>query len=293
MGPGHSLNRRDDSPNDPYADLRLVAGDCGVIAERLFVEQYDPDLLPFVSRLVRAAIHQEFIAPESVFELHSEMDRLDAGREADTINKQLILKRMGGILDGPVNVSPADLDQVMAGSSVMSLQALGYVCMSVRLSLTDTIKQAGTMLMIGRPAEKDLDPGPGNSNRGDLQRIVAPARINPELISTPLEREELQLISKIVKERLFSHYIAPDQIKALHGDIGDALAERTAQSQSQSLLLREIRKVEGGDQISYDQIVQVLAATSSSQMKTLNYICYVLNLDLASVLKSARDSNSE
>jgi|GEM_PF-6744369 len=283
MGPDHPIYR-EDSPDDPFAGLTRLAADCGLVADRLFIEQHDPDLLPYVSRLVTAAIHKEFVAPERVFQLHPEVTRLDADGIAGGINQRLILKRMGEILDGPGRVASTDLAQVTSGTSLMSIQALGYVCMAVKLSLRETIEIAQTTLMIEGPATRDSNLNPVKSTFADLEKIAAPKGIDPELIRTPLEREVSRQIAQAVKEALFSRYIAPDQIKALHVDIDNSVAEQTAQTQSVSLLLKQIRRVEGGERISCSDIDQVIGASSSIRKQTLDYICYVLDIDLASIV---------
>jgi len=134
--------------NDPLNALRRMAEDNGLAGQKLLVGVEGPDFLRGLRVVLGRMVAAELVSVKAVEQLHPEIDKDFATSLAHTINLALLTHRYRSKLDGPSPLGVSDIQQVLAGTSVASREALSAISLALETSSKEIIKQARIAAML-------------------------------------------------------------------------------------------------------------------------------------------------
>lgn len=142
-----------DKGPDPEEIHRLMAEDFGLQGRRFLHENESRETIQALGRLLTENLLSQYVSPEKMRSLHSSVTEEIAEREAFSFSKQLLFNDIATMMEEGRPISMSDMDQVFAGTTVASREALVTICLGLGLRTSEMLEKARALGWRSGPME--------------------------------------------------------------------------------------------------------------------------------------------
>ena len=122
--------------------IEELAKDLGLSAGDFLFRSEKPGTLEALGRILTEKLHEKFVSPEQVRELHPGISKTMAESAAFDLSMGLLSKTILGGLGGSSPITRSGLEQVVAGTSMATKAALDAVCRGLSLRPEAVLREA-------------------------------------------------------------------------------------------------------------------------------------------------------
>ncbi len=149
-GNSDNLTPMTPEPNRPLDQEELrreMALSNGVGGQKFLIDLYDQDFVRGLRKVMEQLLNEYLVSPDKVMALHPEMDRDLAESSARGMNLAILTRNYKGRI-GHTRIGSTDMQQVIAGTGLATLEGLNAVALSLNLPVQQIIYDARVQGML-------------------------------------------------------------------------------------------------------------------------------------------------
>jgi hypothetical protein len=142
-----------DKGHDPEEIHRLMAEDFGLQGRRFLHENESRETIQALGSLLSEHLLSQYVSPEKMRNLHPSVTEEIAEREAYSLSRGLLWNDIATMIEEGRPISMSDMDQVFAGTTMASREALVTICLGLGLRTSEILEKARALGWQSGPME--------------------------------------------------------------------------------------------------------------------------------------------